>query len=58
MPKSLIQITQSKAGFRVKYYAANGEMLAVSEVLESMANARKNIKAMTALINLHQKQKA
>ena len=42
-----IKITKTKAGkYRVKYYGANGEMLANSEVLNSRQAARKNIAAM------------
>lgn len=41
------QIVKTKAGkFRVKYVAANGELLAHSEVLNSRQSANKNIKAM------------
>lgn len=42
----MVEIKRSKAGFRVIYKAANGEPLAVSETLESLANAKKNIKAL------------
>lgn len=37
--------------FRVKYYAKNGEMLSFSEVLETKANAKKNIAAMEKLMS-------
>lgn len=44
------QIIKTKAGkFRVKYYGKNGEQLAVSEVLNTRNNCRKNIKAMDDL---------
>lgn len=47
MPKQEAVITKTRdKKFRVRYYAANGEMLAVSEVLNTKANANKNIKAM------------
>lgn len=43
----MIKIIKTKAGkFRVKYYGSNGETLAVSEVLETNTNAKKNIAAM------------
>lgn len=50
MPKSTISIVKVKTGYRVKYYAANGELLAMSEVLETKANANKNIRAIMKLI--------
>lgn len=54
MPKSIYQIKRAsiggkKIGFRVYYYAGNSEVLAVSEVLTSLVNARKNIRAMIKL---------
>jgi uncharacterized protein YegP (UPF0339 family) len=43
-------IIKTKAGkFRVKYYATNGELLAVSEVLNSRQSANKNFKAMAKI---------
>lgn len=50
MPNNIVQIKKVKTGYRVKYYAANGELLANSEVLTSTANGRKNIKAMVKLM--------
>lgn len=50
MPKSTAEIVKTKSGkFRVKYYAANGEMLACSEELKTKASAKKNIAAMRKL---------
>lgn len=44
------EIVKTRAGkWRVKYYAKNGEQLAVSEVLESKKNAEKNIAAMAKI---------
>lgn len=44
---SQVRIIKTKAGkFRVKYYGTNGEILAVSEILETKVNANKNIAAM------------
>ena len=47
MPTKIIKTKSGK--FRVKYYAANGEMLAHSEILNSKQSANKNIKAMAKL---------
>ncbi len=47
MPTKTIKTKSGK--FRVKYYAANGEMLAHSELLNSKQSANKNIKAMAKL---------
>ena len=47
MPTKIIKTKSGK--FRVKYYAANGEMLAHSEILNSKQDANKNIKAMAKL---------
>lgn len=51
MPKSTALIVKVRTGYCVKYYAANGELLAMSEVLETKTNAWKNIKAMVKLCN-------
>lgn len=48
MPTKIIKTKSGK--FRVKYYAANGEMLAHSEILNSKQSANKNIKAMAKLV--------
>ncbi len=45
----MIKIKKSKSGFRVQYLGRNSEILAVSEVLSSKANAWKNVKAMMKL---------
>jgi uncharacterized protein YegP (UPF0339 family) len=45
----MIHILKSKSGYRVRYSGKNGEPLAVSEVLESKANAWKNVRAMMKL---------
>lgn len=58
MPKQVIEIVKANrltnkgkiGGFRVRYYGSNGEILAVSEVLNTRANANKNIKAIKALM--------
>lgn len=46
----MIHILKSKSGWRVRYSAKNGEILAVSEVLTSKANAWKNVRAMMLLV--------
>lgn len=52
MPKSIVLIVAAaKKRFRVKYFGKNGEVLAVSEVLNTRKNAHKNIKAMGELVN-------
>lgn len=52
MPKSIVQIVAAaKKRFRVKYYGKNGEVLAVSEVLNTRKNCDKNIQAMTGLLS-------
>lgn len=52
------QIIKTKAGkFRVKYYGKNDEQLAVSEVLNTRANCRKNIKAMKDCVNSFEDKK-
>ena len=49
-PQRGVKIIKTKSGkFRVKYYAANGEMLAHSELLNSKQAANKNVKAMGKL---------
>lgn len=50
MPQSTAHIKKTPKGFRVRYYANNGELLAVSEIVNSLANAKKNIKAMRKLL--------
>ena len=51
MPKSTASITKTRSGkFRVKYYAANGEMLACSEELKTKASAQKNVRSMRKLM--------
>ena len=50
MPRSIAEIKKVKTGFRVRYFANNGEMLATSEVLTSAAKGKKNIKAMVKLL--------
>ncbi len=51
MPKSTALIVKTRTGkFRVKYYAANGEMLAHSEELKTKASAKKNILSMRKLM--------
>ncbi len=45
----MYKIIKTKAGYRVKYYGNNGEILAVSEVLKTKANAKKNIAAMAKI---------
>lgn len=47
----MIHILKSKSGYRVRYSGKNGEPLAVSEVLESKANAWKNVRAMMKVFN-------
>ena len=50
LQKNLAQIVKTKnKKLRVKYFAANGEQLAVSEVLDTRNNAKKNIIAMVKL---------
>lgn len=52
MPKSIVLIVPAaKKRFRVKYYGKNGEVLAVSEVLNTRKNCDKNIQAMRKLVN-------
>lgn len=52
MPKSVAEIKRTRNGkYRVRYFAANGEIIAVSEVLETTTNALKNIKAMKKLMD-------
>ncbi len=50
MPTKIIKTKSGK--FRVKYIAANGEMLAHSELLNSKQSANKNIKAMGKLFGV------
>ena len=45
-----VEIKKVKTGYRVRYFANNGEILAVSEVLKTLTNARKNIIAMVKLL--------
>lgn len=48
----MIKIKKSKAGWRVQYVGKNGEILAVSEVLETRGAARNNIKATAKLFGI------
>lgn len=47
----MIKIKKSKSGYRCQYLSKNGEILAVSEVLNSKANAWKNIRAICKMFN-------
>lgn len=47
----MIKIKKSKAGWRCQYLGKNSEILAVSEVLSSKANAWKNIRAICKMFN-------
>jgi len=42
----MISIKKSRAGYRVIHSGKNGEPLCVSEVLTSLAAAKKNVRAM------------
>lgn len=47
-----IEIVDSRGGkFRVRYIGRNGEILAVSEPLETRKNCQKNIDAMSNCLN-------
>ena len=49
-----IEIVDSKGGkFRVRYVGKNGEVLAVSEPLETRKNCKKNVDAMDHALALY-----